>query len=119
MCSHRPTSPSSSAATIDPVSAPPTTARPELEAADARVEDRAGLLAEERRVEEDVPEAAADDRAGHDAEDDEQQVVGAQAHRPRPSAARMIAAKIAAAMPSVSQRTTPRPRGGRGRSRRR
>ena len=54
----------------------------ELEAADARVEDRAGMRREVRRMEQDVAEPAADDRARHDAEDDEQEVVGAEAHRP-------------------------------------
>ena len=54
----------------------------QLEAADARVEDRAGMLGEVRRMEEHVAEPAADDRTRHDAEDDEQEIVGAEAHRP-------------------------------------
>ena len=68
---------------MPPVSSPPTTPSPSSRLPTDRVEDRTGLGAEELRVEEDVADPATDDRARDDAEDDEQQVVGAEVHRPR------------------------------------
>ena len=76
MWNQRPTVPSSRAATIPPVSAPPTTASPSSRLPTPGSMIAPGWPAKNVGMEQDVAEPAADDGAGTIPEDDEQEVVG-------------------------------------------